>query len=355
MPSGSSLYVSSRPWRSWCMSIVNGEQVMQHGIYRLADYFFEWFMLMLIQSQLPEGATLLGMLIYLDKTNILVMTRDWVTHPLLISLTDIIMDFWTNVILPIPMFLHKNKKIWGVLENCLIHKCIDFVVKPLKKAAEIWIMMSDPLSWHQYCFTPLVGATVDTPEALMYAGISKSASPVTTAIYKQFGDPYCHEPWMAHTITTQLTDIEMICDPWYFTLYLPEAKWLQLNRVHQPFWWDWPLMEPSLFLTPEPLHHWHKTVGGTEIDFCFSILQPHVGFHHFAEGISNLEQVIGCDHCDVQPYTVGVITGAIPQDFLIAIWSVMDFRYHCQATELDDKDCENISAALCSFINTSWQ
>ena len=108
-------------------------------------------------------------------------------------------------------------------------------------------------------------------------------------------------------------------------------------------------MEPSLFLTPEPLHHWHKTVGGTEIDFCFSILQPHVGFHHFAEGISNLEQVIGCDHCDVQPYTVGVITGAIPQDFLIAIRSAMDFRYHCQATELDDEDCENISAALMEF------
>ena len=27
----------------------------------------------------------------------------------------------------------------------------------------------------------------------------------------------------------------------------------------------------------------------------------------------------------------------------------MDFRYHCQATELDDKDCENISAALMEF------
>ena len=174
MPSSSSLYVSSRPRRSWCVSIVNGEQVMQRGIYRLADYLFEWFMLMLIQSQLPEGATLLGTLISSDKTNILAMTRDQVAHPLLISLTDITMDFWTKAsnhafillaILPIPKFLHKNKKIWGVLENRLIHECIDFIVKPLKKAAEIGIMMSDPLGWHRYCFTPLVSAIIDTPKA----------------------------------------------------------------------------------------------------------------------------------------------------------------------------------------------
>ena len=174
---------------------------MQHGIYRLADYLFEQFMLMLIQSQLPEGATLLGTLISSDKTNISAMTGDRVAHPLLISLTDIIMDFWTKasnhafillVILPVSKFLHKNKKIWGVLENHLIHECIDFIIKPLKKAAEIGIMMSDPLGWRQYCLTPL--AIVDTPEALMYAGVSKSASPVTMAIYKQFGNPYCHEP-----------------------------------------------------------------------------------------------------------------------------------------------------------------
>ena len=143
------------------------------------------------------------------------------------------MDFWTKasnhafillVILPVPKFLHKNKKIWGILENCLIHECIDFIVKPLKKAAEIGILMSDPLGWRRYCFTPLVGTIVDTPEALMYAGVSKSASPVTTAIYKQFGDPYCHEPRMARTTIARLTDIEMICDPWDFTSYLPEAK-----------------------------------------------------------------------------------------------------------------------------------
>ena len=102
--------------------------------------------------------------------------------------------FMLLTILPVPKFLHKTRKICGILESCLIHECIDFIVKPLKKAAEIGIMMSDPLGWCWYCFTPLVGAIIDTPEALMYAGVSKNTSPVTMAMYTQFGDAFCHEP-----------------------------------------------------------------------------------------------------------------------------------------------------------------
>ena len=323
-----------------------------------------------MQSRLPEGATLLGTLISSDKTNISAMTGNRVAHPLLISLADIIMDFQTKAsnhafillaILPVPKFLHKSQKIRGILTSCLIHECIDFVVKPLKKAAEIGIMMSDPLGWRWYCFTPLVGAIVDTPKALMYAGVSKNASPVTMAMYTQFGDSFRHEPRTATTTIAQLMEIETTADPWDFTSYLPEAKRFRLNGVHRPFWRDWPLAEPSLFLTPEPLHHWHKMfwdhdakwcvhkVGGTEIDFRFSILQPHTGFRHFTEGISSLKQVTGNDHRDVQRYIVGVIAGAVPRDFLIAIWSAMDFRYRCQATELDDKDCDNALAALLEF------
>ena len=90
-------------------------------------------------------------------------------------------------------------------------------------------------------------------------------------------------------------------------------------------------------------------VGGTKIDFRFSILQPHTGFHHFTEGISSLKQVTGRDHRDVQRYIVGVIAGAVPWDFLIAIRLAMDFQYCCQATELDDEDCDNALAALLEF------
>ena len=97
-------------------------------------------------------------------------------------------------ILPVPKFLHKNRRIHGVLKNHLIHKCINFIMEPLKIATEIGIMMLDPLGWCQYCFTPLAVAIIDTPEALMYAGISPRASPITMATYKQFGNAFQHKP-----------------------------------------------------------------------------------------------------------------------------------------------------------------
>ena len=142
---------------------------------------------------------LLGTLISLDKTNISAMTSNQVAYPLLISLADIAIDFQIKlsnctfmllVLLPVPKFIHKNKVICGVLVNQLVHECIDDIIKPLKKAAKIGIMMLDPLGWNQYCFTPLVGAIIDTPEALLYAGIGGKTSPITMATYKQFGDPF---------------------------------------------------------------------------------------------------------------------------------------------------------------------
>ena len=113
------------------------------------------------------------------------------------------------------------------------------------------------------------------------------------AIYKQFGDSYQYKLQLPSTTLAQLMKIEVTIHPWDFASYLPEAKQLHLDGIHWPFWRDWPLAKPSVFLTPEPLHHWHKmfwdhdakwciyVVGATEINFWFSILQPYVGFHHF--------------------------------------------------------------------------
>lgn len=77
-----------------------------------------------------------------------------VAHPLLISLANIDSAirskalnylFVLLALLPIPNFIKANKKVKGVLESQLLHKCLDFITKPLKKAAEISIMMSGPV------------------------------------------------------------------------------------------------------------------------------------------------------------------------------------------------------------------
>ncbi|KAM6504101.1 hypothetical protein JOM56_001044 [Amanita muscaria] len=283
-----------------------------------------------MQSQLPDGATLLGVVLSSDKTNLSSMTGGRVAHPLLISLANILMDFRAKAsnhafqllaLLPIPKFTDNDRKMQGVLENRLIHECLDFVLQPLKKAAEFGIMMSDPL------------------------------------------DAIRHRPRTASKMLRRLATIENSknVDPWDLVSYIREAKVYRLNGVHRPFWRDWPLSEPSKFFTPESLHHWHKmfwdhdarwcirAVGPAEIDFRFSILHPHTGFRQFQEGISKLKQVTGREHRDIQRYIVAVIADAVPKDFLIAIRALADFRYLAQAPEISDQVCIEIDEALQEF------
>jgi hypothetical protein len=299
------------------------------------------------------------------------MTGGKMAHPLLLSLANIDMRFCMKAsncgflllaLLPVPIFLHNNRKICGVLENRLIHECLDFILQPVKIAAQIGTMMSDPLGNRRYVFTGLAAYIVDTPESATLAGVAGKTSSVTMALYKHFGDPFRHEPRTASTTLAQLGALENEFDAWDLEGYTKAALHKhRLNGIHRPFWRDWPMAEPSQFLTPEPLHHWHKmfwdhdakwcihAVGSNEIDFRFSVLHPQTTYRHFREGISSLKQVTGREHRDIQRYIIGIIVGAVPKRFLIAVRALMDFRYLAQAPEISDKVLLKITSALQEF------
>jgi hypothetical protein len=298
------------------------------------------------------------------------MTGGRMTHPLLLSLANINMRFRMKssnhgflllVLLPVSNFIHPKSKICGELENRLIHECLDFILQPLKVAAQIGIMMSDPLGYRWHVFTGLAAYIVDTPESTALSGVAGKTSSVTMASYKHFGDPFQHEPCMASTTIAQLQALEEVMNPWDVENYSKVAlEKFRLNGVHWPFWQDWPMAEPSEFLTPEPLHHWHKmfwdhdakwcihAAGANKIDFRFSILHPHMAYCHFKEGISKLKQVTGREHRDVHRYIVGIIVGAVPKHFLIAVRALMDFRYLAQAPVISDAVLLKIELALVS-------
>ncbi|KAJ7038598.1 hypothetical protein C8F04DRAFT_1209379 [Mycena alexandri] len=270
-----------------------------------------------IQDQLPEGATILGTVVSSDKTQLSTMTGNRQAHPLLLTLANIDMDFRMKAshhafllvaLCPIPKFIERDAEIRGVLDSRTFHAVLDFVLKPLKKVAEIGLMMSDPL-------------------------------------------------------VKQLRQLERSTDPWNLGTYIKKAKLLRLNGVHRPFWQDWPMAEPSIFLTPEILHHWFKfaydhivkwciaALGAAEIDFRFSVLRPHTGMRHFKEGISKAKQVTGREHRDILRYLIPVIAEAkgVTKAFVTALASIVDFFYHGQAPEIDDDVLDQMDGALANF------
>ena len=304
----------------------------------------------------------------LDKTNISALVGDRCAHPLLLGLANIRMStrlklssdaFLLSALLPIPKFIHKNKRTCGLLSDRLLHECLDIVLEPLKQAARIGIMMNDPLGNLRLCYTPLVSYIVDTPEACMLAAVAGKMSPITTAMYKQFGDSFRHPPRTKGLTLQQLQDIDV--NPNDFEEYFKAAQKYRLNGVAKPFFRDWPLSDPSRFFPPEPLHDWHKMfwdhdvkwainiVSAKELDFRFSVLPPSNGYRHFGEGISHLTKVTGRTQRDVQRYLIAVIAGAVPPRVVLAMRSLLDFRYLAQAPELDDDDCAILIASLQTF------
>ncbi|KAG1773720.1 hypothetical protein EV702DRAFT_1243118 [Suillus placidus] len=260
-----------------------------------------------MQSALPPGATLLGTILSSDKTCITALTGDRVAHPLLLSIANIHMStqsksslntFILAALLPVPKFIHKNKKMRGVLQDRIVHQCLDVVLEPLKVAAREGIMLSDP-----------TGCTMTL---------------------------------------AQLDVVHLHADPNNVEAFFRESQKFRLNGVAKPFWSDWVLADPDQFFTPESLHIIHKkfwdhdtqwlilAVGESEIDFRFSILQRTTGYWHFREGISKLKQVTVC-------------ADAAPPGVIIAVRALLHFHYLVQSPWINDNDICCISAVLDEF------
>jgi len=221
--------------------------------------------------------------------------------------------------------------------------------------------MSDPVGNLRYCYTPIAAWIADTPEESLIAATSPKTSPITVAFSKQFGDPFRHPP---RTAAITLAAIQTACaehTPSNYKAFLKVCRRLGLNGVTEPFWKPYPLSDPSEFINPEVLHHFHRLfwdhdaqwcifcAGAAEVDFRFSVLQTAVGYRAFTEGISKLKQVTGRDHRAVQRYIIGVIAGRVPRQFLVAIRALLDFRYLAQAPCFTDHSLCDLEKSLQEF------
>ncbi|KAE9388440.1 hypothetical protein BT96DRAFT_960210 [Gymnopus androsaceus JB14] len=264
-----------------------------------------------MQTELPEGGTLLGTILSSDKTTIFVITGNRVAHPLLISLANIDSSLLSKAsqhlfnllaLIPIPKFVEKRTSVKGILENRLYHQCLDIVLRPLKIAATIGVLMSDPLGQQRRI------------QSIEDAGVSVDDFPA----------------------------------------YYKECVKRRTNG-------DWPLAEPGQFLTPEPLHHWYKmlwdhdvkwaiqVVGPGELDFRFSLLQKALGYRQFLEGISALKQVTGRTHRDVMRFLITRISGMATKKFICALRALKDSRYAGQAPRFNDVTAARIQTAVEEF------
>ena len=192
--------------------------------------------------------------------------------------------------LPIPKFLGVTSEVQSLLTAHVCHASLNIITQDLKTVERRGAVLSDPNSrWH-IMHTPLVSYIADLPEMQMIAAVSSGHSPLSVATAKQVGDAKPHDiRTRAYTLNRIQIVVEM-ADPWgNLTEFCKLSKRHRLNGVYRPFWEDWGSADPSLFLTPDALHQWHKfffdhilkwamnLISPTEFDRRLSLLQPMVG------------------------------------------------------------------------------
>ncbi|KAG1718492.1 hypothetical protein EDB19DRAFT_1899235 [Suillus lakei] len=243
--------------------VVDGGEC-EYSEYFMAQQAFE------IQDQLPEGATIVPMVIASDKTPMTWHTGGLEMHPIFVTIGNIQSDVrmratchaWRCVAyMPIPKFVDIHPDYQTILGRRLFHKCMDIIFADAKVAAMVGKFMPDPAGHVRHCFTPLVAL-------------------------REFQE---------------------------------EAKVHSLSGVHQPFWRNWPYADPSCFLAGEILHTCHKFFFGHPFKWCKESVGKdeldRVGTCHFSSGVCQMKQMTGREHWDLQRTLVPSITRVVPPQF----------------------------------------
>ena len=126
-------------------------------------------------------------------------------------------------LLPCLTFIGLKKSLCSVLENRLIHHCLDIICEPLKQASSKGAFMSDSLGHIRCYFTSLIAYIVDTPEAAVIAGVGGKTSHLTLASHKSFGDHFRHPTRLGSLTLAQIESISEDVDPWNLKAYTKEA------------------------------------------------------------------------------------------------------------------------------------
>ncbi|KAI6144394.1 hypothetical protein BKA82DRAFT_29322 [Pisolithus tinctorius] len=307
-----------------------------------------------IQVQLPQGATIVPIIIASDKTPVTRHTGGLEMHPVFITIGNIQSDVrmqasshaWHCIaFMPVPVF-EVHPDFQTILTSRLFHRCMDIVFASLKTV------------------TSDVAYIADLPEQQLVTCVAKNASPITTAVLSDFGDSVPQNPRTGSYTLQQIVDLCTHTQAWNIPSFQKAAKAEKLLGVHHPFWRDWKFADPAHFLVGEILHTCHKfffdhvlkwskeAAGDHLLDTQYKIQHKRVGVRHFASGVSHVKQMMGRDHRDIERTIVPMLDGAVPPLFVYAVRSMVEFIYRAQQPIHTHSSIASMTAALQAFHAT---
>ncbi|KZV90711.1 hypothetical protein EXIGLDRAFT_575973, partial [Exidia glandulosa HHB12029] len=318
---------------------------------------------------LPDGATLISVILSSDKTELTSFTGKRSCYPVYLTIGNISKHVRRQPSLRAQRLLaylptgNVDETVMSEakarrLRRDLFHHCMREVCCSLFEPAEKGVLLADSHGVVRGCHPILAAYVADYPEQCLVTCVRYGeACPRCDVLKAHFDQDLCGELRSQDDTLATIT----------YAARLPareKAAVLDaagLNGVPNPFWADWPHANIHAAITSDVLHQLIQGVGkhavqwliglanARELDARIQRLPFAHGLRHFKKGISKLANIQGSEHKAIYAQLLGCVHGLVPDDAVRAVNALLDFIYMAQHECHSDTTLQQLTETLTEF------
>ncbi|KAA1479326.1 hypothetical protein DENSPDRAFT_862008 [Dentipellis sp. KUC8613] len=322
------------------------------------------------QGKLPDGATVVPVILSSDKTQLSVFSGDQEVHPVYLTIGNISKDIRRKpsyraqiliAYLPIADLAHLSDDAARVIRARMFHEAMTVVLKTLVGVGRTGTELTSGDGAVRKCFPIVAVYVADHPEqCLICCTRFGQQCPKCSAAVKDFGD-HKLESWERRKQKDTLRTLRKASKLPSFARHEAVLKDAGLTHTVNPFWASLPFCNIHDTISPDILHQliqgmikhliqWVTAIVGTvELDARLKCLPEAHGVRHFVNGISGLSQVTGPERKEICKQLLGCLVGKAPSRAIRATRALLDFLFIAQYQSHSDDTLGYLEDTLAEF------
>ncbi|EJD33325.1 hypothetical protein AURDEDRAFT_77066 [Auricularia subglabra TFB-10046 SS5] len=324
------------------------------------------------QLLLPDGATLLSIILSSDKTELTSFTGKRSCYPVYLTIGNISKHLRGQPSMRAHRLLaylptgHVDESSMSEanarrLRAALFHHCMRKICSSLFDPAARGVLLADSFGVVRDCYPVLAAYVADYPEQCLVTCVRYGeACPRCDILKAQFDKNIVGE--LRHQDDTLATISHANQHSGAAKAEILDDA--GLNDVQRPFWSDWPHANIHAAITSDVLHQLVQGVGKhvvqwllalapkRELDARIRRLPPTHGLRHFSDGITHLSKIQGAEHKAIFAQILGCVHGIVPDDAVRAATALFDFIYIAQYLCHSDETLEQLQESIRLFGTT---
>ncbi|EIN13305.1 hypothetical protein PUNSTDRAFT_59004 [Punctularia strigosozonata HHB-11173 SS5] len=322
------------------------------------------------QAKLPDGATVVPVILSSDKTQLSTFSGDQQVHPVYLSIGNISKDirrkpsYHAQVLiayLPITDMSHLPDDVARVMRARSFHAAMRVVLRSLEDAGKTGVELTGGDGAVRLAFPIVAVYVADHPEqSLVCCTRFGQRCPKCSAAATDFAK-HRLSSWTLRKQTDTLHNLRRAQAHGSYRKAEAALKAAGLTHVDDPFWAHLPHCNIHSAISADVLHQLYQgmlmhliewltaLIGASELDARLRRLPETHGVRHFANGISGLAQVSGPERKQMVKQLLGCAVGAISPRALRATRCLFDFIFIAQYISHSDETLQYLDEALAGF------